>query len=113
MGKSKPRTKMPISERAKQFAPFSPLSGLEAALNEREKRKEPKRFLDEDAASALNASLIELKRGDKVTVFYYNSLDECYDQAEGVFNIIDLLKERLFICGKEILFDDLFEISKN
>ena len=112
MAKSKPRSKMSISERAKQFAPFSPLSGLEAALAEREKRKEPKRILDEDAASALNDVLTSLKRGDVITVFFYNSELKCYEQVEGAVNIIDQLKSRLFVCGREIFFDDLYEIEK-
>ena len=35
MGK-KPRTKMPVSQRAKQFAPFKSLDGLDAAMREAE-----------------------------------------------------------------------------
>ena len=112
MAKSKPRTKMSISERAKQFAPFSPLSGLEAALAEREKRKEPRRILAEDAVSIMNDTLSTLKRGDHITVFFYNSNQECYEQVEGAVNIIDQLKGRIFICGREIFFTDLYEIEK-
>lgn len=33
---NKPNSKMPISKRAKQFMPFSALSGLSAALAEKE-----------------------------------------------------------------------------
>ena len=112
MAKSKPRSKMPISERAKQFSPFSPLSGLEAALAEKEKRKERKRVLSEDAVAALNDVLSTLRRGDKVTVFFYNSEQECYEQTEGTVNIIDQLKGRIFVCGREIPFDDMYEIEK-
>lgn len=32
----KPRNKMPIAERAKQFAPFAAIRGLEAALKKKE-----------------------------------------------------------------------------
>ena len=59
---------MPIGERAKQFAPFSPLSGLEEALAERERRREQRRYPDEDTLSAINALLLELKNGDHVSV---------------------------------------------
>ena len=48
---------MPVEQRAKQFAPFSPLSGLEAALAEREKKREKRRYPDEDAIVAINAVL--------------------------------------------------------
>ena len=34
------RPKMPISERAKQFQPFSALAGLEEALRKKEEEKE-------------------------------------------------------------------------
>ena len=34
---SKPRSKMPIAERAKQFMPFAAVSGLAAALAQKEK----------------------------------------------------------------------------
>ena len=111
MGTSKPRVKMPISERAKQFAPFSPLSGLEAALAEREKRREKRRYPDEDAIIAINAVLSELKKGDTATVFSYNSSECCYEQTEGTVQLIDDLHKRLFVCGREIMFDDILEIS--
>ena len=34
---NKPRMKMPVSERAKQFMPFSALKGLDEALREKER----------------------------------------------------------------------------
>ena len=102
---------MPISERAKQFAPFSPLSGLESALAEREKKREKRRYPDEDAIVAINAVLYQLKKGDAVTVFSYNSNECCYEQTEGNVQLIDDLHGRLFVCGREILFDDVLEIS--
>ena len=112
MAKSKPRSKMPISERAKQFSPFSPLNVLEAALAEKEKRKERKKVLSEDAVAALNDVLSTLCKGDNVTVFFYNSEQECYEQTEGTVNIIDQLKGRIFVSGKEISVDDMYEIEK-
>ena len=35
---SKPKTKMPISERAKQFMPFSALKGLDEAIAKKEEQ---------------------------------------------------------------------------
>lgn len=37
---SKPRAKMPVSERAKQFMPFAALKGLPEALEKKEKELE-------------------------------------------------------------------------
>ena len=111
MGKSKPRVKMPIGERAKQFAPFSPLNGLHAALAECEKMREKRRYPDEDALVQINRVLNELKKGDTVLIFYYNGTEMRYEQIEGQVNIIDDLHERLFICDKEISFKDFLEIE--
>ena len=41
MGK-RPRHKMPISERAKQFAPFAAIRGLEEALRKKEEEMKQK-----------------------------------------------------------------------
>ncbi len=40
--KKKPRAKMPIKDRAKQFAPFAAVKGLEKALQKKEKEIERK-----------------------------------------------------------------------
>ena len=62
---SKPKQKMPIEERAKQFMPFSALKGLEEALASKEKIIVPKKELTQDYAEELN---LKLK-----SWFYYNS----------------------------------------
>ena len=38
----KPKTKMPVSQRAKQFAPFAAITGLEVALRKKELEHEQK-----------------------------------------------------------------------
>ena len=111
MAKNKPKFKMSVEDRAKQFAPFSPLSGLEAALAEREKLREERRHPDGDAITAINTALTELKKGDAATVFFYNTEETRYEQTEGEISIIDDLHSRLFLCGKEIRFSDILEIS--
>ena len=113
MGKGKPKFKMPIGERAKQFAPFSPLSGLEAALSERERLREERRDPDSDTVEKINTVLTELKKGDTATVFFYNTEDVRYEQIEGRVEIIDELHGRLFLLGKEVHFDDILDIGIN
>ena len=46
----KPKHKMPIAERAKQFAPFAAIKGLEAALKKKEQEliKQQKSPVPED-----------------------------------------------------------------
>ena len=69
MGKCKPKFKMPIKERAKQFAPFSPLNGLEAALTERERLCEERRYPDSDTMAEINSVLSILKKGNIADIF--------------------------------------------
>ena len=68
---SKPKQKMPIEERAKQFMPFSALKGLEEALASKEKIIVPKKELTQDYAEELNLKLKSLKAGSIITVVYY------------------------------------------
>ena len=61
MGK-RPRTKMPISQRAKQFAPFQAVGGLDEALKRAEEEhrlaleKEYVRITDSEADEKLRAT---------------------------------------------------------
>ena len=73
MAKSKPRSPMPISERAKQFMPFAAVTGLTQALERKERelmrveRKEP----SEERAQKINQCLNEIEKGDEVTAVYF------------------------------------------
>ena len=110
MAKSKPKMPMPVSERAKQFSPFSPLKGLYDALAAKEKIRVPKRELSSDAEEAVNKKLTAIERGDIVTVVYYNAPDEEYLQLTGVVSKVDAVKRILQIVTAEIRFDDIYEI---
>ena len=111
MGKNKPREPMPISERAKQFAPFSPLHGLHAALLEKERTREPRREISEEFAAELNATLVSLERGRVVTVYYYDAAEETYRQLTGTVTGVDAYARTLTVETTAIQFDDLFEIT--
>ena len=58
-------------QRAKQFAPFSALKGLEEALAEKEREYEPQAELSDDAAEELDRCLRELQKGTGVTGKYF------------------------------------------
>lgn len=53
----KPRTKMPISERAKQFMPFAAVKGYHEALAKKEHITVPKNELTDDMAELLGLQL--------------------------------------------------------
>lgn len=105
---SKPKFKMPIEERAKQFMPFSALKGLEVALASREKIVVSKKELTEDYAQELNLKLQTLITGSMVTVIYY--CKEEYLKLTGVVAKIDLDNRMLQIVNTKIPFDDLLDI---
>ena len=64
------RPRMPLHDRAAQFAPFAALSGHEEAIEETARLTEEKILLDETAIQAINEKLHELSQrlGEKPTV---------------------------------------------
>ena len=110
MAKSKPKMPMPISERAKQFSPFSPLKGLEAALAEKERLREPRREVSEDQALEIDRILGSLAMGDTLTAVYYQADREEYVQLTGILNKIDKFERFLLLGAEKIAFDDLFAL---
>lgn len=101
---------MSIADRAKQFSSFDALSGLEAALEK--KRLElgfvEKAILSEDAEEALNAKLISLRKGLKVSVRHYSSGE--YAVTSGLVTAVDKLEMFIKLDGEKIFFDDIDDI---
>ena len=58
-------------DRAKIFAPFSPLRGLDEAYREKERVITPKAHLLSDRIEEINFILTNLKVGDTVEIKYY------------------------------------------
>ena len=109
MVNSKSRQKMPISERAKQFAPFSALKGLPEALKKMEKIVVPKRELTEERLTELNRALNQIKRGMMVTAIYFSEGE--YLQITGLVARHDIQNQKLQIVDTVIPFADLYEIK--
>ncbi len=112
MAKTKPKQKMPVSERAKIFAPFAALKGLDEALAVKEKLREPKKELSEDSARELDSKLRTLAEGDIVTVVYYDTFEERYLQLTGSIVRLDRVYKLLDMNETEIPFEDLYDIEK-
>ncbi|SHJ26887.1 YolD-like family protein [Parasporobacterium paucivorans] len=106
---TKPRGKMPVSERAKQFLPFAALKGLPEALAEKEKIIVPKIELSEEMAQELNQKFCQLKRGTVATITYFHE-DE-YLQITGMVALIDEPNRILRIVDTKIPFDDVLDIN--
>ena len=64
---------MPVSDRAKQFMPFSALKGLDEALRTKEKIVVPKVELSPEMAEELDYKMHLLEKGKVTTIIYFSS----------------------------------------
>lgn len=108
--KKKPAAPMPISERAKQFSPFSALKGLSEALAKKEHIPVPRMTLSEEQAEAINRTLLTIQRGDVVTAVRYDGEWQEYVQLTGVVSDVDLVSRLLHIGSHAIPFADLTDL---
>ena len=105
----KPKTKMPIAQRAKQFMPFAALKGLEDALAEKEKIPVTRITLSDELAEELSEKLSKIQKGMIVSVTYYG--DEEYIQENGTVQSIDSIMKQMQINGVRISFSDIYAID--
>lgn len=106
---NRPKTKMPIAERAKQFSPFAALKGLPDALAAKEKILVDKIELSEDMAEELNRKMQRLQEGSIATIVYYDKGE--YIKITGMVAKIGLTSRLLQIVNTKIPFDDILDIS--
>lgn len=106
---SKPKHKMPIEDRAKQFMPFAALKGLPDALAAKEKVTVPKIELSEEMAEELDRSMRQLAKGRIAAVVYFRK-DE-YIKITGMVARIDETSRLLQIVNTKIPFDDILAIT--
>ena len=105
----KPINKMPVSDRAKQFMPFSAVKGLAEALQAKEKIVVPKVELSPEMAEELDYRMHLLEKGKIATVVYFNK-DE-YLKTTGMVARIDETSRILQIVNTKIQFDDILDID--
>ena len=110
---NKPRQKMPVAERAKQFMPFAALKGLPEALTQAERAHtaRTKKEFSEEMAADLNRSLLSLNLGSQATICYYKAGHE--QQITGSVTKLDATFRYLLMDGSlQIAFDDLLRVEK-
>ncbi len=105
---SKPRNKMPIEERAKQFMPFAALSGLPDALAAREKVMVPKIELSPEMEEELDRQMHLLSKGKMATVVYFQKGE--YIKITGLVARMDETSRLLQIVNTKILFEDILQV---
>ena len=101
------KTKMPASQRAKQFAPFAALKGFEDAIERKVKVFLPRPEFSEEMALKLDNALQKIKKGQKITVTYY--YDGEYFDFSGTVKKLDLFYKTITIDDNIILLEDITE----
>ncbi len=106
---SRPKTKMSTADRAKQFAPFSALKGLDEALRQKERVFVEKPEFSDEAAEELSRKIAEICVGMRVCVVYYSD-GECIS-IDGLVTGIDKTFKKLTVVKTEIPMDDILDIK--
>lgn len=97
---NKPKNRMSVANRAKQFMPFSALSGFEEALKQVERKRErvEKIELSQSQKERLNSIIRSLKLNDEIKVEYYDG--NKYQFITGLFKKVDEIYYNIHV-GKE------------
>ncbi len=103
------RPKMSRENRAKQFAPFKTLKGLEDEISWQETVYVDKRELTEEALAELDDKFKRVNKNDIITVIYYNKGQ--YLRATGMVAKIDITARIIQIINTKIKLDDIYDIE--
>ena len=103
---------MTRGERAKIFAPFDAMKGLQEALREREERltRTPRREICEEDVARNSAVLITLKRGMEVEVFCWSGYHDVVKRGKITY-ISQAFNGYLELDHEVIEFEDIYDIT--
>ena len=104
------RAPMPRSRRAKQFMPFDALTGLREAIAAKERVTEPRRYLTEDTIAEINDTILNLQKGQLITVVYYGIYEQAYIQLTGPVVKVDPYWHSIQIDKISIDFSEIYEL---
>ena len=102
---------MARKDRAKQFAPFDALKGLQDALRLKEYQHERtiKGDIPEEKIEAISKTILDLEKDEMVEVQYF--YDGYYKTLIGKARV-DIIEQKLRVNNQIIPFDDITELSK-
>ena len=102
---------MPRGDRARQFAPFEALKGLQQALRlkEYEHDRIEKGDITEEKIEEISKTLNDLEKGDDVEVTYF--CDGYYKTLKGKSKV-DVYEQKVIVDGIIIPFDDITDLIK-
>jgi len=97
--------------RAKQFAPFDALKGLQDALRLEEYKHErsEKGDIPQEKIEKISKVLSTIEKGDIVEVIYF--LDGYNKTIKGKSKV-DIIEQKIYVDDKVITFDDIYELKK-
>lgn len=98
-----------MSDRARQFMPFSPLKGYYDLIEKCKRIKEPKIELTEDMLEIISQKLNKIEKGIMIKVKYYDV--DSYVEIEGKISNIDKIYNNLTVIKTVIKFEDIYDIS--
>ncbi len=102
---------MTREERAKIFAPFDAMKGLQEALRDREERhlRVPRHEVSEEEAEHNSQVLSKLQSGMKVEIFCYSAFHDVI--KHGKVTDVDFTFRNLLLGSERIWFDDIYTIE--
>ncbi len=105
------RIKMSRADRAKQFAPFDALKGLQETMRMKEYEHDriTRGELSEDEIKEISAVLMNIQTGDKVQLEFFR--DGHVIKLKGN-SMLDVLEQKIYVGEFVILFDEIKSITK-
>ena len=99
---------MTQAERAKQFAPFDAMKGLQEALRDREERhaRVERHEISEEQIEKNSSVLVKLTKGTRIIIDYYFAFHDI--TKEGRITEISTAFRYLKLNGEKIYFDDIY-----
>ena len=116
---SKTRPRMPMSDRAAQFAPFAALTGYDSAIKETGRLTDERIELDEEALTALDRKyqllMDTLDDAPEVTIIYFQPDERKaggqYVSATGTVKKVDTFGRRILLQdGTRIPLDSVYDL---
>lgn len=101
---------MKISERAKQFMPFSALKGFDDMIKVENKEPSDRKILSEEDSDNIGLVLGKIKKNDVVKITFYET--DGYVTLTGIVAKIDYDMKRLTVVKRAIDFKDIYFIEK-
>lgn len=98
------------SDRAKQFAPFDALKGLQEALREKERLHErvERKEISEEKQEELTILTSRLSKGKEIRVVFYN--EGGYYELKGKVSGVDFVYKYLVVGEGKIFFEDISDL---